>query len=170
MDVPIVIARVLHIGLGVFWAGAMIFVATFLLPSIQEAGPDGAKVAAGLARRRFIDIMPVAALVTVASGFYLYWKSSTGFSPEYMGSRTGMAIGLGSATALLAFALGLAIVRPAMKRAMKLGQAAAGTPAESREGLLAEAQASRAKAARAARAVAWLLAATTIAMAVARYL
>ena len=169
MDVAILIARALHIGLGVFWAGAMIFVATFLLPSIQEAGPDGAKVAAGLARRRFIDIMPVAALVTVVSGFYLYWKSSTGFSPEYMGSRTGIAIGLGSVTALLALALGLAIVRPSMKRAMKLAQAA-GTATESRESMLAEAQASRAKAARAARAVAWLLAATTIAMAVARYL
>ncbi|MEK7381232.1 MAG: hypothetical protein AAB075_09510 [Gemmatimonadota bacterium] len=170
MDVPMLVARVLHIGLGVFWAGAMIFVATFLLPSIQEAGPDGAKVAAGLARRRFIDIMPAAALVTVLSGFYLYWKSSAGFSPEYMGSRTGMAIGLGSVTALLALALGLAIVRPSMKRAMQLAQATAGAPAESREGMQAEAQALRGKAAGAAKVVAWLLAATTIAMAVARYL
>lgn len=169
MDVPMLIARVLHIGLGVFWAGAMIFVATFLLPSIQEAGPDGAKVAAGLARRRFIDIMPAAALVTVLSGFYLYWKSSTGFSPEYMGSRTGMAIGLGSVTALLALALGLATVRPSMKRAIQLAQAA-GAAAESREAILVEAQASRAKAAGAAKVVAWLLTATTIAMAVARYL
>ncbi|MEK6596955.1 MAG: hypothetical protein AABY91_01380 [Gemmatimonadota bacterium] len=169
MDVSILIARALHIGLGVFWAGAMIFVATFLLPSIQEAGPDGAKVTAGLARRRFIDIMPVVALVTVVSGFYLYWKSSTGLSPEYMGSRTGMAIGLGSVTALLALALGLATVRPSMKRAMELAQAA-GAAAESREAILAEAQASRAKAAGAAKVVAWLLAATTIAMAGARYL
>ncbi len=170
MDVSILIARVLHIGLGVFWAGAMIFVAAFLLPSIQEAGPDGAKVAVGLAKRRFLDIMPVAALVTVLSGFYLYWKSSAGFSPDYMGSPTGMAIGLGSVTALLALALGLTIVRPSMKRAMKLAQAAAGAPAESREGMQAEAQTLRGKAAGAGKAVAWLLAATTIAMAVARYL
>ena len=81
-----------------------------------------------------------------------------------------MAIGLGSVTALLALALGLAIVRPSMKRAMQLAQATAAAPVESREGLQAEAQALRAKAAGAGKAVAWLLAATTIAMAVARYL
>ena len=58
MDLLLLTARLLHVVLGVFWAGALIFTAVFLLPSIRDAGPDGAKVAAGLMRRRFLDVLP----------------------------------------------------------------------------------------------------------------
>lgn len=169
VDLLMVLARVLHIGLGVFWAGTLIFNAAFLLPSIRDAGPDGAKVAAGLMRRRFLDVMPVAALLTVVSGFYLYWRVSAGFAPDYMGSPVGMTYGIGSVAALIAFGLGLGVMRPAMLRAAALTQSAA-PGGEERERTLAAAQALRARAAAAGRAVAWLLAAAVVTMAVARYL
>ena len=163
-------ARVLHVALGVFWAGTLIFNAAFLLPSIRDAGPDGAKVAAGLMRRRFLDIMPAVAIVTVISGLYLYWRVSGGFASAYMGSPIGITYVIGGAAALVALGFGLGILRPAMLRAAALTQAAAGAAPEERDRALKEAQALRLRAGGAGRVVAWLLGAATVAMAIARYI
>ncbi len=170
MDPMLLLVRLLHVGLGVFWAGALIFNALFLLPAIREAGPEGAKVAAGLMRRRFLDVLPAVAILTVLSGFWLYWRVSAGFSQGYMRSRTGMAYGLGGVAALLALGLGLAIVRRSMLRAASLSQAAALASGPERDAQLATAQALRARAAAAGRIVAGLLALTAATMAVGRYL
>ena len=169
MDPMLLLVRLLHVGLGVFWAGALIFNALFLLPAIRDAGPDGAKVAAGLMRRRFLDVLPAVAILTVLSGFWLYWRVSAGFSEGYMRSRTGMAYGLGGVAALLALVLGLAIVRRSMLRAASISQAALASGQE-RDAQLATAQALRARAAAAGRIVAGLLALTAATMAVGRYL
>jgi hypothetical protein len=170
MDFIFLVARILHVASGVFWAGTLVFSAAFLLPSIRDAGPDGAKVSAGLMRRRFLDIMPVVAALTVLSGFYLYWLASAGFSAAYMSSPMGMTYGVGAIAALGALGLGVGILRPAMLRAAALSQAAAGAPPEERERALNAAQALRARAGAAGQVVAWLLGTTTVAMAIARYL
>ena len=169
MDFLFLVARVLHVTLGVFWAGALVFNAAFLFPAMRDAGPDGAKVAAGLMRRRFLNIIPVAALLTVVSGSYLYWVASAGFSAAYMGSPMGMTYGFGAIAALSALGLGLAVLRPSMLRAAALSQAAAGAPPVERDRALAEAQALRARAGAAGQVVAWLLGGTADAMALARY-
>jgi uncharacterized membrane protein len=165
----LLVMRVLHIFFGVFWAGTMIFTATFLLPSIRDAGPDGAKVAAGLARRRFLDIMPVVAALNILSGLWLYWRVSGGFQPSFMHSGTGMTFGMGGAAAIAAFVLGVSIVRPAMQRAAALAQSAATAPAAERDAQLATAQRLRMRAGAAGAAVAGLLALAVLAMALARY-
>jgi len=159
------LARVLHVGGGVFWVGAVVFTSAFLLPSVRDAGPDGVKVAAGLLRRRYMDWLPAIALTTVLSGFYLYWKASAGFAPAFMGSAPGMAYGVGSVTALLALLLGLGVVRPSMLSATALSQQA-GDDATA----MAKAQALRARAGSVSKVISLLLILTTIAMAVARYL
>jgi uncharacterized membrane protein len=169
MDYPMIIARVLHIGLGVFWAGAMIFMAIYLTPSMRDAGPDGAKVAAGLAKRRLLDVMPLAALITLISGTYLYQRVSGGWVPEYMRSLPANVIGVGGLAGILAFIVGVTWVRPSMKKAMGLAQSVANAPAEAREGIMAQAGALRTRAASAGKVVAWLLVGATVAMAVARY-
>ncbi len=169
MDVPLVLARLLHIVLGVFWAGTLIFNALFLIPAVRDAGPEGAKVAAGLMRRRFFEILPAVAGLTILSGFWLYWRASLGFQPAYMRSSTGMTYGFGAAAAILAFVLGVTIMRPAILRAAALSQAAAAAPSSDREAQLAKAQALRLRGAQAARIVAGLLAIATAAMAVGRY-
>ncbi|MFN0182057.1 MAG: hypothetical protein ACKVZ0_24905 [Gemmatimonadales bacterium] len=170
MDPVIVTARVLHIGLGTFWAGAMIFNAAFLLPAMRDAGPDSAKVAAGLMRRNFMNVVPTVAVLTLLSGFYLLGKASVGFGPGYMGSPIGIAFSTGMLASLLAFAIGITMMRPAMMKAATLGQTlATATPAD-RERIGAEIQALRARAGSAAKAVAWLLGIAVITMAVGRYL
>lgn len=169
MDVPLLLARVLHIVLGVFWAGALIFNALFLLPAIRDAGPEGAKVGAALMRRRFLDVMPVVAALTLLSGFWLYWRVSAGFASAYMRSPMAMTYGAGALSAVAAFGLGVGIVRRSMLGAAALSQAAASAPPEQREAQLAGAQSLRLRAFRAAQAVAWLLGLALVTMAVGRY-
>ena len=169
MDVGFLVARILHIGLGVFWAGAMIFNAAFLTPSMRDAGPDAAKVSAGLMRRGFLNVMPIVAIITLISGLYLYWRMSGGFAIAYITSPMGLMYGLGGIAALIAFILGVGIMRPSMLRAASLAQAATAGDPETREAALSTVGALRARAAAVGQVVAWLLGAATIAMAVARY-
>src|SRR5262245_18311528 len=157
----LVVMRLLHIGTGVFWAGTMMFNASFLVPAIRDAGPDGAKVAAGLMRRRFMDIMPWIAGVTIVSGGWLLWFDSAGFTNLFMRSRMGIALSVGAVSALLAFVLGVAIARPAMIKAARLAQDPAQLPA---------AQAFRVRAAVTGRVISALLRLAVAAMAVARSL
>lgn len=153
----LMLMRILHLGLGVFWAGTLLFTAFFLFPAMRDAGPDGAKVGAQLVRRNFAVIMPLTAIVTILAGLWLYWRISGGFNPEYMRTPAAMAYGTGGAAAIIALIIGLAVVRPAMLKATELG----GTP---------EAQALRARAGKANVWVALMLVVTLVAMAIGRYL
>jgi|RhiMetdeSRZDD1v2_1073273.scaffolds.fasta_scaffold974880_2 uncharacterized membrane protein len=157
----LLVMRVLHIAMGVFWAGTMMFNAAFLMPAVRDAGPDGAKVAAALARRRFMEIMPWIAALTIVSGVWLYWFDSVGFRPPFMRSRMGISLGVGALAALIAFVLGVAAMRPAMIKAMRLGQ----DPSQQ-----AAAQALRVRAGVLGRVISALLGIAVAAMAVARYI
>jgi uncharacterized membrane protein len=169
MDISLLTIRILHIGLGTFWAGAMIFNAIFLVPSVRDAGPDGAKVIAGLAKRNFMQVMPVIALLTLVSGFYLLHLASGSFGPGYMGSRQGIAYSTGMLASLAAFVAGIGVVRSSMLRAGALAQAIGNAPAAERDRMQAELQALRGRAAKGGQVVAWLLGLTVVTMAVARY-
>jgi hypothetical protein len=170
MDPLLLILRLVHIGLGVFWAGTALFTAFYLAPSLRDAGPDGAKVMAGLMRRRLFDVMPVVAVLTVLSGLWLYWKASLGFQPEYMGSSVGMMFGTGGAAAILALALGLIFVRPNMNKAASLRQSAATAAPAEREAQMAAAQAAQARGTMFTQIVTVLVIIAVAAMAIARYL
>jgi hypothetical protein len=162
-------ARLLHILLGVFWAGALIFNALFLFPAMRDAGPDGAKVGAALMRRGFLNVLPPAAGLTVLSGLWLLWFDSGRFSPGYMGSRPGIAYSVGALTAIIALGLGVGIMRPSMLKAAALAQAAASAPAAERDASTAAALALRTRAGTAGAIVAALLALTAAMMAIGRY-
>jgi uncharacterized membrane protein len=169
MNYSMLLFRILHISLGVFWAGALIFNAAFLLPAVRDAAPESGKVVAALIRRRFLDITPLAALLTILSGLWLYWTVSIGFSPEYMRSTKGMTYGFGAACAIIAFALGVGIMRPSILKAVQLSQSAASANESDRAAILQSAQMLRVRAGKAGIIVAWLLGFTVIAMAIGRY-
>jgi hypothetical protein len=165
MSLLVITLRLLHIVLGAFWVGTLIFFALFLIPSVRDAGPDGAKVMAALQRRRFLDV------VTILSGFWLYWRISGGFSSAWVTSPSGLALGIGGALAIVAFLIGVGIMRPAALRAGALAQQAGALPQGSeRSAQLAIVQQLRSRSVTAGRGVAVLLALATALMAVARYL
>lgn len=156
--------------LGAFWFGAVIFNTLFLGPALGDIGPDAAKVGAAMVRRKVMVFMPIAAMLTILSGLWLYWRMSGGFTPAYMGSLQGQTLGFGAVTAIVAIVLGFTMVKPGMEKAAALGQRVAQSSGSERDALLAQSQALRARAATANNVVAGLITVTIVTMAVARYL
>ena len=73
----LLLLRVMHVLLGVFWAGTIMFVSLLLMPSVRDAGPDGGKVMLALMRRGYMTLIPIAAILTIVSGLWLYWLDMT---------------------------------------------------------------------------------------------
>ena len=171
MDITVIVLRLVHVACGVFWAGTIIFVATYLEPSVRAAGPAGASVMQGLFKRHYLTVMPVVAGLTILSGIDLLRRASAGFEAAWFGSPTGMTLTAGGLVALVAFAIGVGVMRPAALRIISLGQAAAAAsdPA-AKEARLAEMAPLRGRVMISGRWVAGLLTASVAAMAVARYL
>jgi hypothetical protein len=163
--------RLVHILLGVFWAGTIFFLVIFLEPSVRAAGPEGARVMRGLQQRKFLNVMPVVAAFTILSGIALYWRMSAGFTSAWMSAPVGISMTVGGVASLLAFAVGVFVMRRASLRAAGLGPTLQQSPeGTERDALMVEIQALRTRARRSARVVAVLLAIAVAAMAVGRYL
>ena len=171
MDVVLVILRFLHVVLGAYWAGVVIFTALYLEPSVRAAGPAGGQVMAQLVARGHMTVLPIVALVTILAGLELMRRVSGGFDPAWTSSPMGLALGTGALSALVAFLLGVVVMRPAMMKVMTLTQAAMQVPAgPDRDAQLAAIGPLRRRATLTLRWVALLLGITVSLMAVARYL
>jgi len=154
--------RAIHILLGAFWAGTAIFFALFLEPSVRAAGQAGGAVMIQIMNRKYTQIIASAAGLTILSGFGLFGMDSTAAGPDWMHSRAAMSYSAGAAAAILALALGLAIIKPAGKRIVAL-MAAGNPPAAELNALYDRAQMG-------GRLVGALVTFAVLAMAVARYL
>jgi hypothetical protein len=121
MQTAEIISRIVHIGFGVFWAGTIFFFAFMLEPSIRAAGPGGGRVMQELMRRKFLNIVPIAALLTILSGLDMYWRFSGGMSGEWMATGYGISLTIGAVCALVAFGIGVFLLRPTAMKIGKLG-------------------------------------------------
>ena len=163
--------RLIHILLGVFWAGTIFFFGLFLEPTVRAAGPDGAKVMLGLKQRRYFDVMPVVALLTILSGLWLYWRVSGGFNVMWVASRMGTSITTGAAAAIAAFVVGVFVLRRTVLQVFALMPVAQQLPeGPQRAAAMEQIQRLRRRLTVSGRWVAALLAVAVGGMAVARYL
>jgi uncharacterized membrane protein len=156
VDPLVIVLRLIHVVAGSLWVGMVTFATYYLQPSVQEVGPDGGKVMAAVQRRGLMTVMPVLAVATLLSGLWLYLRAAGEQHGAFARSGPGMAFGLGGLAAIVAFLLGMFVMRPAMMKAMTLTGA--------------DAQRLRARATAAGKAVTHLLFFAVAAMAVARYL
>lgn len=162
--------RVFHIMTGVFWAGTLFFMVSFLQPAMKDSMPESGKVMGALRARGLLNKLPIIALVTIISGFWMFAIRSGG-TTNFGQSREGMAFGIGGLAAVIAFLVGFFIMRPATLRAGDAGAAAAQLPAGAeKDAKMAEAGQNRMKSVMAARLVATLLGITVLTMAVAKYI
>lgn len=158
-----ILLRFAHVFSGALWVGMMAFQVFFLGPALAEVGPDAGKVMAALVKRKIPVYMPILALLTLVSGFWLFARMSGGNGGALMRTPMGMAFGIGGISALFAFVVGIVVMRPAMLRSIKL--------AESRDPAAAsEMQRLRARATTMGNVVTVLLLFALTTMAVARYL
>ena len=171
MDTIMIVLRLIHIGAGVFWGGAIFFTAYLLGPAVQGAGPAGGKVVRQLATaQRFPVVIGMAALLTILSGVGMYWRNNFLSGGTWSSSRPAMAYGVGAVFALIAFITALARIAPTVKALVALGSSveASGAPATPEQAsTLATLQARMASA---SRMVAANVAIATLVMAIARYL
>ena len=156
MNWLMIVLRLVHIGSGAMWVGMMAFMTFYLTPALAEVGPDAGRVMQALQKRKIMIVMPVIALLTIISGMWLMMRLYAGPS-DFAASRMGMALNVGALSAIIAFLIGVIVMRPLMEKSMKTTDPA-------------EAQKLRARAAMLSQWVARLLMLALGAMAVARYL
>ena len=128
MDV--LILRLVHIGAGAFWTGAVFTTFVFLQPTALALGPSAAPFQAHLIRnRRFALVVLLSAAVTVAAGLWLLWITTDGLDPEIALAPSHLGFTLGGAVAVITFVLGASYVYP---RTVRVARIVAGMLAEGR--------------------------------------
>ena len=171
MDILLILLRVVHVVGGVFWAGAVLFVVHFLEPSVREAGPDGARVMQALQKRRYLDVVPATAAFTLVSGYWLYWRIFGRLHPGPGASGAELGLAIGGLAALVAFVIGVTLLRPSALRIGALGaELGEATAPDRKESLAEEIGRLRNRMRRSGRWVAALLGVAIVCMAVGRYL
>lgn len=165
-----IVLRFLHVFGGAMWVGMLAFQVFFLGPALGEAGPEAGKLMAALGKRRIPVIMPIIALITLVSGFWLFQRMSGGNMAALMATPMGKGFAVGGVSALLAFLFGMIVMRPVMMRSMKLAESLPSTPPEQRAAVSAELQRLRARGNLQGQIVTVMLLFTLAVMAVARYL
>jgi uncharacterized membrane protein len=162
------VLRVIHIGAGLFWVGSVFFMTRFILPAIQEAGPDGGKFAAVLMRGGRVQRAIIeSAGVTIVAGLIMYVRYIVQTNGAWARSPVAMGYGVGAVAALVAFILGVTINAPAARRLQAIMGSAGGPPNAEQQ---AELVRLRERMASTSRIVLVLLTVAVISMAISRYL
>jgi uncharacterized membrane protein len=129
-----VILRLIHIFAGVFWVGAVWFMAFVMMPTVRAIGQDGQAFTRGLfSRSRLLDLMPIVSLLTTISGLLLYYRISDHFNRYWMESTAGLVLTIGSVAGIAEFVYGGAVIGPTSKKLAGLGDELgdqAGPPSE----------------------------------------
>jgi len=170
VNTVVLVMRFAHVFFGALWVGMMAFQVLFLMPALGEAGPDSAKVMGALARKKIPVILPIFALITLISGMWLFNRLAGGNMGALMATPMGKAFAWGGAAALIAFLVGVIVMRPAMMKSMRLAESLPTAPPDERASRSAELQRLRARGATLGKVVNVLLLFALAAMAIARYL
>jgi uncharacterized membrane protein len=168
MDV--LVLRLIHIGAGAFWVGAVFTFFLFVQPAAVAVGPDATRFTYQLLHhRRFSVVILGAAATTVVAGSLLLIITSNGLDPDILFDVSRLGFTVGGVSAILTFAIGALYIFPrttVVERTIGqlVGEARPPTPDE---------QQTLARVARESRRVGWLilvgLAVAVLAMATARY-
>src|SRR5688572_21882948 len=90
MSSEILVLRIVHVLGAIFWLGSGLFTTFFLVPALVRLGPAAAgPVMGALQQGRLFTVLPVVALLTIASGARLLQIVSGGFSSAYFATPTG---------------------------------------------------------------------------------
>lgn len=112
-DVDILILRLIHIGAGAFWVGAVFTFFLFVQPAAVAVGPDATKFTFELLHhRRLPAVILGAAAVTVLAGTWLLVITSNGLDLGLLFDASRLGYTVGGVVAILTFAIGALYVFP----------------------------------------------------------
>ena len=123
-DAYLVLLRIVHIATGVIWVGSLFVVVVFVQPSAATLGPAGAPFMSELRRRRFVDVVFIDALFTVAAGLLLYWRDwhqHPSFG-DWVGSSFGASLTVGALLAIAGLGVAASVTRPTIVRLVAVGK------------------------------------------------
>ena len=164
--------RVVHITAGVAWAGSVFLFVVFVQPSARAIGPAGAPFMRELlGKRRLVRNLLWIAGVAIAGGLLLYWRDwqAAGSFGDWIGTRFGLGLTIGSVAAIVAFLIGLFGTRPNVARLLALGARMAEAGDRPPTDLVQEVQATQSRLVMLARLTLAFIAVAVLAMATARY-
>ena len=166
-----IVLRVIHIISGVFWAGAVMVTAWFVLPAAQAMGqPGGAFMQRLMFHQRLRVYLSGAMALTILSGLTMYMWLAMEPGGSWARSRMAMTLGIGAVAAIIAGGIGGAVIGRVGKKMAALGatiQASGGPPTDTQK---AELESYQRRMRSAFRIIAVLLLIAIITMAGARYL
>lgn len=169
MQAELIVLRLIHVVGGVFWVGSVLFTTFFLMPTLMKAGPLAAgPVMAGLQQRKLMVWLPIVAILVILSGLRLMMIVSGGDSHWFV-HRSGHTYAVAGALAIVAFLVGTMVTRPAMVRAGKLAQSAV-SDANTKTAIQEELRRLQRRTYIGTMVVTFLLLASAVGMAIARYL
>lgn len=112
-----IVLNLIHILAGVFWAGAILFLALFVGPAVNAAGPaGGAFMHKLMTETRFSMAIAAGGVLTVLTGLVLYWLVSNALSSNWILTGHGLAITLGGIAGILAAVVGATVSKRANLR------------------------------------------------------
>jgi uncharacterized membrane protein len=163
--------RLIHILAGIFWLGATLTLAGFILPVLRDARPDAPSVWGAVMHRQRLQLwINVSMTLAILAGFALYGIDSATSSGAFARSAMGKMLGLGALLAIAAAGVMGAVSQPAGRKLAALavdGGSARGTAASD---LSAEVAALQARIGRGLTIASVLLLLSATTMAIARYL
>lgn len=165
------LARFIHVVSGVTWAGALIFLAWFILPAAKATGPAGGTFVQQMVRAQKLPVYLIILMaLTVLSGLSLIWLNVSAFGMAWMHTGPGRTFSLGGALAIATALLGMIVNAPTAAKMSALGAAiqASGAPPSTEQA--AELARLQTRLHRAGQAAAILILLAVTCMGVARYI
>jgi uncharacterized membrane protein len=170
MATLVIVLRALHILGGVCWAGGVILMYGFVVPSVRATQPESGRFMQHFAGKSGISMfMMSASLACVLAGLALFAPISGTFDRDWMRSTRGVVLSVGALIGLLAMLEGLFVTGPNARKLGALGRelgAAGGPPSPEQAKQLAMLQN---KMTSSGTRGAWMVAFAALLMAVARY-
>ena len=170
----VTLLRLVHILAGIFWVGATIVLAGFIVPAIRAVGPSAGPVMSQLMQQRRLQFwINMSMALAILGGFGLFAIDSRASGGAFARSAMGITLSVGALLAIIAAGVDGAVSKPTGK---KLGELAQRMQEAQRGGgqppadLVAQAAPLQAKLARTLVLMSWLLLLSATTMAIARYL
>ena len=165
-----ILLRLIHVLLAIFWVGSASFTAFFLIPSLRETPATMGQVGQALNKRGFMTFMPIAGLLVILSGITMLWITSSGHIHDYMQTGTGHTFVMAGGVGILSLLMGVLFTKPAnMKVGMLGAQLQAATDAAEKTRLQGEMAAAGKKAGMLTLITTILMLIAAAGMAIARY-
>jgi hypothetical protein len=126
IDASMVFLRIVHIVMGVIWVGSLFVVVVFVQPSAGALGTAAGPFMWELRRRRFVDVVFIDALFTVAAGSILYWHDWHLYPTfgDWIGTSFGATLTVGGLLAISGLVVAATLTRPTIRRLVSLGKQA----------------------------------------------